>query len=112
MKKLIATGEILKNATVSIVGSVYVNIKDDGTEDTAPKSYYVTLNLTAIENSMPDNAFLFDDIEAFGDLKIPGFDGHADVTVSAPVEISYSKTKAFEIAGGKAQVNTVIRYVY
>lgn len=113
MRKLIATGEILNTASAIVTGSVYVNILADGTEDTAAKSHIVTLYVKQLAAaSMPAEATTFADIEALGTLEVPGFDGHADVTVDTPVEVRYVKSKAFELANGKAQINTVIRYVY
>lgn len=113
MRKLIATGEILNTASAIVTGSVYVNIKADGIEDTAAKSHIVTLYVKQLAAaSMPADAVKFADIEALGTLKVPGFDGHADVTVDTPVEVRYSKSKAFPVADDKAQINTVIRYVY
>ena len=113
MKKLIATGEILNSASAIVTGSVYVNILADGTEDTAAGSHIVTLYVKQLAAAaMPADAIAFADIEGLGTLKVPGFDGHADVTVDTPVSVSYVKSKAFEIANGKAQINTVIRYAY
>lgn len=113
MRKLIATGEILNTASAIITGSVYVNILADGSEDATAKSHIVTLYVKQLSAaSMPAEATTFADIEALGTLKVPGFNGHADVTVDTPVEVRYVKSKAFELADGKAQINTVIRYVY
>lgn len=113
MKKLIATGEILNSASAIVTGSVYATIKANGTEDDAAGSRIVTLYVKQLAASaMPTDAVKFADIEALGTLKVPGFDGHADVTVETPVSVSYVKSKAFEIAAGKAQINTVIRYAY
>lgn len=113
MKKLIATGEILNSASAIVTGSVYVNILADGTEDTAAGSHIVTLYVKQLAAAaMPAEATTFADIETLGTLEVPGFNGHADVTVDTPVEVRYVKSKAFELANGKAQINTVIRYVY
>ena len=113
MRKLIATGKILETATAIVTGSVYVNLKANGTEDDAAKSHIVTLYVKQLGvASMPTDAVKFTDIEALGTLKVPGFNGHADVTVDTPVEVRYVKSKAFELADNKAQINTVIRYVY
>lgn len=112
MRKLIATGKILDTAAVIITGSVYVNLKANGIEDDAAGSRIVTLYVKQLSAAtMPVDAVKFADIEALGTLKVPGFDGHADVTVETPTEVRYIKSKAFPVKD-KAQINTVIRYVY
>ncbi len=113
MKKLIATGEIINTASVIVTGSVYVNLKANGAEDDTAGSHIVTLYVKQLEAAaMPVDAVKFTDIEALGTLEVPGFNGHANVTVETPVEVRYIKSKAFPVEEDKAQINTVIRYVY
>lgn len=113
MRKLIASGEILKDTSVVIVGAVYATIKADGTEDTTAGSHYVNLYVKQLgAASMPAEAITFTDIEDLATLKVPGYDGHADVTVDTPVSVVYAKSKAFPVDGNKAQINTVYRYNY
>lgn len=51
----------------------------------------------------------YDEIAAEATLTVPGLDGHADVTLEAPMSVRYSRTKSFERAGNTV-VYATIRY--
>ena len=51
----------------------------------------------------------FEDIAAMAKLTVPGLDGHADVTLEAPMIVRYAKTKSFE-RNGNTVVSASIRY--
>lgn len=120
MNKLIATGVVSDADDVKIVASVYVGLDEDGAEATAAKSHYVVMSYKNLDaDALPTDAVTFASLTApakEGDdpvaLKVPGFDGHADVTIAAPVEVKYAKTRAFVNFDGKNQIHAAFRYIY
>lgn len=121
MGKLIATGLVVDSDDLSLAASVYAEFDEKG-DEIEEGSHYVVLKLSARnQDAMPTDALSFDDImtavesDESGQTAggaVPGFDGHDDVTLSAPAEVVYSKTKAFKNHDGVPQVYAQLRYRY
>ena len=120
MNKLIATGTVVDNDQVTITASVYVELIAEGKESTEAGAHYVTLGYKKYNaDAMPTAPVTVADItadasltgSAAGSLVVPGFGGHADVTVGEPTAIKYTKTKAF-VRNEKAQVYAAVRFCY
>lgn len=114
MNRMIATGTLVDSEEMTIAASVYVDIKEDGTESTEAGAHYVVLSYKKFNaDAMPAAPITFEDIagevSGSGSLTVPGLDGHDDVALSAPTAIRYSKTKAF-VANDKAQIYAAMRY--
>lgn len=122
MGKLIATGLVVDSDDLSLAASVYAEFDEEGVEVEEEGAHYVVLKLSARnQDAMPTDALSFDDImtavesDESGQTAggaVPGFDGHDDVTLSAPAEVIYSKTKAFKNHDGVPQVYAQLRYRY
>lgn len=121
MNKLIATGTVVEDENVKIVASVYVDLDEEGKESTEDGAHYVTLSYRDNNADLqPIDAVTFDDIAsvAEGDesgetgMVVPGFNGHEDVELEAPMAVRYSKTKSFMRKDGTIQVYAALRYVF
>lgn len=115
MNKLIANGIVKDADNVLIIASVYVKLNEDGTESTTAGDKFVTFLYKEINAAaLPTDVISFASIVGEGEtalvLKVPGFNGHAEVTLAAPTVVRYSKTKAFTNFSGKNQVSAAIRY--
>ena len=120
MKKVIATGSVLLEKdedgklVKEIAATVYaekVKGEESGSrssEGEGKKS--VVLKYKDFEYAEDIAAPLgYDEIAGDAELVVPGIDGHADVVLSAPITIKYSRTKSFERNGNTA-VYATIRY--
>lgn len=127
MKKCIASGAILSEKDEEgklkkeIVATVYaeeVNGSESGSSVVAAESgSSVAEGRKSVLLKYKDfaygedvvNPITFEDIAAVATLTVPGLDGHADVTLEAPMVVRYAKTKSFEY-NGNTVVSASIRY--
>jgi len=123
MNKLIATGTVMEEEDVKIVASVYVDLDEEGKESTEAGAHYVVLSYRNDNaEAQPVDAMTYADIaegadsdadeSGEGGMVVPGFDGHDDVTLDAPIAVRYSKTKSFMRNDGTIQVYAALRYVF
>ena len=107
-KEVIASGTVTNANGITIIGTVY-NEFTAGTESVKAGDKYVTLTYKKENAEDPLTSVIdFDTIEtaAGGTLTVPGFNGHADVVVTDPTEVMYSKTKAIK-TGTDTKTRTV-----
>lgn len=121
MNKLIATGTVMEDENVKVVASVYVDLDEEGKESAEAGSHYVTLSYRNDDaETQPADAMTYADIageevedeSGEGGMVVPGFDGHDDVALEAPMAVRYSKTKSFMRKDGTIQVYAALRYVF
>lgn len=121
MNKLIATGTVMEDENVKIVASVYVDLDEEGKESIEEGSHYVVLSYRNDKADMqPVDAVTFDEIASVTDsdesgeagMVVPGFNGHDNVDLEAPMAVRYSKTKSFMRNDGTIQVYAALRYVF
>lgn len=125
MNKLIATGYLVKSENLIVTASVYANLDEAGKELSEPGDRYAILKMTNRNaEALATDALGYNDImntshEESGDAEpitvensVPGFNGHDDVELSAPVSITYSKTKSFLNKEGKPQVYAQMRFTF
>lgn len=121
MKKCIASGAILREKDEEgkllkeIVATVYEEVAKgeesvsagSGSSD-AKKSVLLKYKNFAYTDDVVA-PLGFEDIAAEATLTVPGFDGHEDVTLSAPMTVRYSKTRSFE-RNANTVVSVSLRY--
>lgn len=121
MNKLIATGELVKTENTILSASVYVELDADGKESTEAGKKYAVVKLSARDaDALPTDALSFADIMSAAESEesgasasaVPGFDGHADIALTTPVSVAYSKTKAFVAFNGKPQIYAQMRFYF
>lgn len=125
MKKCIASGAILSEKDEEgklkkeIVATVYADegngdesdsgaVVESGSAAEGRKSVLLKYKDFAYDNDVVA-PISFEDIAAMTTLTVPGLDGHANVTLEAPVVVRYAKTKSFE-HNGNTVVSASIRY--
>ena len=125
MKKCIASGAILSEKDEEgklkkeIVATVYADegngdesdsgaVVESGSAAEGRKSVLLKYKDFAYGNDVVAPVS-FEDIAAMATLTVPGLDGHANVTLEAPVVVRYAKTKSFE-HNGNTVVSASIRY--
>lgn len=125
MKKCIASGAILSEKDEEgklkkeIVATVYADegngdesdsgaVVESGSAAEGRKSVLLKYKDFAYGNDVVAPVS-FEDIAAMATLTVPGLDGHADVTLEAPMVVRYAKTKSFE-HNGNTVVSASIRY--
>lgn len=125
MKKCIASGAILSEKDEEgklkkeIVATVYADegngdesdsgaVVESGSAAEGRKSVLLKYKDFAYGNDVVAPVS-FEDIAAMATLTVPGLDGHADVTLEAPIVVRYAKTKSFE-HNGNTVVSASIRY--
>ena len=125
MKKCIASGAILYEKDEEgklkkeIVATVYADegngdesdsgaVVESGSAAEGRKSVLLKYKDFAYGNDVVAPVS-FEDIAAMATLTVPGLDGHADVTLEAPIVVRYAKTKSFE-HNGNTVVSASIRY--
>jgi len=125
MKKCIASGAILSEKDEEgklkkeIVATVYADegngdesdsgaVVESGSAAEGRKSVLLKYKDFAYGNDVVAPVS-FEDIAAMAKLTVPGLDGHADVTLEAPIVVRYAKTKSFE-HNGNTVVSASIRY--
>lgn len=126
MKKCIASGAILSEKDEEgkllkeIVATVYAdegNGNESGSDVTVESGSGAAEGRKSVLLKYKDFAYgndvvapiSFEDIAAMATLTVPGLDGHADVTLEAPMVVRYAKTKSFE-HNGNTVVSASIRY--
>ena len=113
--KLIATGTVVDNEEVTIAASVYEEVTGEESGSGEAGAHYVTLSCKKYDaDEMPAKPWAYEDIlgeASAGELVVPGFGGHDDVTLAEPTAVKYAKTKAF-VRNGKAQIYAALRYNY
>lgn len=116
MKECIAAGEVLLEkdggeVVKSITAAVYAEVAGNSEESNAADSKKLVVLKYRNFNCDEDVAapFGFEEIADGKTLKVPGVNDNEDVTLSAPVVVKYSKTKAFE-SNGKTVVYASLRY--
>ena len=126
MKKCIASGAILSEKDKEgklkkeIVATVYAdeaNGNESGSDVTVESGSGAAEERRSVLLKYKDFAYgndvvapvSFEDIAAMATLTVPGLDGHADVTLEAPMIVRYAKTKSFE-RNGNTVVSASIRY--
>lgn len=119
MKECIASGTILEEKdregklSKQIVATVYEEVAkhdESGSGSAAEGKKSVLLKYKDFAYTEDVVAPLgFDDIAAVTTLTVPGLNGHADVTLSAPMVVKYSKTRSFE-RNANTVVSVSIRY--
>lgn len=117
MKECIASGTILEEKdsegklSKQIVATVYEEVDEhDESGSAAEGKKSVLLKYKDFAYTEDVVAPLgFEDIAAVATLTVPGLNGHADVTLSAPMVVKYSKTRSFE-RNANTVVSVSIRY--